>query len=117
MLRKNGFSIEQLRAIASGHRNDGTGLEPAEVEIMAYAQKVALRAYEVKEEDVARLRGHGLTDPEILDIALAAAARCFFSKTLDAVGAEPDEAYADLAEALADVLPARSVRGLAPEQP
>ena len=83
------------------------GLEPAEVAMMDYAQKVTLHAHEVTEEDIVRLRGHGLTDPEILDIALAAAARCFFSKTLDAVGAQPDETYAELADGLADVLPPR----------
>jgi hypothetical protein len=39
-----------------------------------------------------------------LSIALAATARCFFSKTLDAVGAEPDSSYmqmdSDLRQAL-----------------
>jgi alkylhydroperoxidase family enzyme len=115
LLRQNGFSIEQLRAITTDYRN--AGLEPAEVAMMAYAQKVVLRAYEVTDADITRLRAHGFTDPEILDIAMAAAARCFFSKTLDAVGAEPDEAYAEMAEALADVLPARRPFGSAAEQP
>ena len=109
MLRKNGFDVEQLRAITTDYRN--AGLEPAEVAMMAYAEKMTARAYEVTEEDVAELRAHGLTDAEILDVALAAAARCFFSKTLDAVGAEPDEAYAELAEALDDVLPRRRAGG------
>jgi alkylhydroperoxidase family enzyme len=115
LLRKNGFSIEQLRTITTDYRN--AGLEPAEVAMMEYAQKVALRAYEVTAEDVTRLRAHGFTDSEILDIALAAAARCFFSKLLDAVGAEPDEAYAELAEALADVLPAGRPFGSATGNP
>ena len=39
------------------------------------------------------LRDHGFTDAEIFDIAAAAAARCFFSKLLDALGAEADGAY------------------------
>jgi hypothetical protein len=34
-----------------------------------------------------------LTDPEIFDVALTAAARCFFSTVIDAVGAEPDAEY------------------------
>ena len=37
-----------------------------------------------------RLQGLGLSKLEILDVVLAAAARCFFSKTLDALGVEPD---------------------------
>jgi len=39
------------------------------------------------------LRKAGLTDDAILDVALAAAARCFFSTVLDATGTEPDAAY------------------------
>ncbi len=84
------------------------GLEPAEVAIMAYAEKVTLAAHEVTEEDVAGLRSYGLSDAEILDIALAAAARSFFSKALDAVGAQPDATYAELAGELADLLPPRA---------
>lgn len=105
MLRKNGFSIEQLRAVTTDYRN--AGLEPAEVAMMAYAQKVTLAAHSVTEDDVRELRAHGFDDAGILAIAMAAAARCFFSKTIDAVGAEPDEAYAELRTALADVLPPR----------
>ncbi len=106
MLRKNGFSLEQLRALMIDYRN--AGLEPAEVAMMAYAEKVTRAAHEVTEADVAGLRSHGLTDAEILDIALAAAARSFFSKTLEAVGAQPDATYAELAGELADLLPPRA---------
>jgi uncharacterized peroxidase-related enzyme len=104
VLRKSLLSIEQLRAITADYHN--AGLEAAEVAMMDYAQKVSLAAYEVAAEDIASLRAHGFTDAEILDIAMAAGARCFFSKTLDAVGAQPDAVYDELAEALADVLPA-----------
>ena len=43
-----------------------------------------------------RLRSLGLSDAEIVDVALAAAARCFFSKALDALGVAPDAKYAAL---------------------
>ena len=66
VLRKNGFDVDQLRAITSDFRN--AGLEPAEVAMMEYAQKVALRANEVSEEDIMQLRAHHLSDPEILDV-------------------------------------------------
>jgi len=59
----------------------------------------------VTQADIERLRGLGLSDAEILDVVLAAAARCFFSKTLDALGCDPDAAFNDLiAPALRDAL-------------
>lgn len=94
MLRKNFFSAEQLAAIARDFRN--AGLPPEEVAIMSIAQKAVTQAQQVSEQDVDVLRGHGLPDQEILDIVLTATARSFFSKTLDAVGAVPDEVYREL---------------------
>jgi len=53
---------------------------------------------------VERLRGFGLTDDEIFDVVLAAAARCFFSKTLDGLGVQPDAAYRALDPDVRDAL-------------
>ncbi len=92
VLESRFYGREQLEAMVRDFRN--AGLDPVDVAIMAFAEKVALHAYRVTPEDVAELRGHGLQDAEILDVALAAAARSFFSKTLDAVGAGPDEQLA-----------------------
>ena len=39
-----------------------------------------------------------------MDVVLAASARCFFSKTLDALGVLPDASYRDLEPELLDVL-------------
>ena len=63
---------------------------------MELAEKVVDDATSVTQADVDRLRALGLSDAEIVDVVLAAAARCFFSKTLDALGVAPDAAYADL---------------------
>ncbi len=46
----------------------------------------------------------GLSAAEVVDVVLAATARCFFSKTLDALGAEPDAAYRELDPALREAL-------------
>ena len=94
MLRSQFFSAEQLEAIVQDYRH--AGLEPAEVAMMAYAEKIILNAYKVTPEDIDGLRAHGFSDTDILDIALTAAARSFYSKVLDAVGSEPDEKYLDL---------------------
>ena len=65
--------------------------------VMTLAGKVAAGAAAMTEDDLAELLGLGLTDADVLDVVLAAAARCFFSSVLDAVGAEPDPAYRALA--------------------
>src|SRR5437762_1770711 len=54
---------------------------------------------------------------EIFDIAATAAARCFFSKLLDALGAEPDAAFAALEDDLKRQLtPGRPISRQAPEK-
>ena len=71
---------------------------------MDLAEKVAGDATAVTQADVDRLRSSGLSDTEILDVVLAAAVRCFFSKVLDGVGAQPDASYAALEPGLRDAL-------------
>ena len=72
--------------------------------MLAFAEKVTLRAHEVTREDIDELRRQGLSDPEVLDIAMTAGARSLFSKVLDAVGAEPEQRYRDLEEGLVERL-------------
>jgi uncharacterized peroxidase-related enzyme len=86
------YTPEEVVTLAHDFRS--AGLEPVDVAIMELAEKVALHAWKVTEEDVERLRAFGLSDPEIFDVVLTAAARSFFSKSLDSMGAEADEAYA-----------------------
>jgi hypothetical protein len=71
---------------------------------MDLADKVADDATSVTEADIDRLRSLGLSDPEIFDVVAAAALRCFFSKTLDGLGVEPDAEYAALDPELRDAL-------------
>jgi uncharacterized peroxidase-related enzyme len=93
---------EAVRALVDDFRT--ANLEPADVAVMELADKVALDATAVTQADVDKLRTLGFTDSETLDVVLAAAARCFFSKTLDALGAEPDAKYAELDPDLRDTL-------------
>jgi alkylhydroperoxidase family enzyme len=102
VLRSRFFSDEQVAAIAQDYRQ--AGLEPAEVAMMAYAEKITLHAYKVTPEDIDGLRAHGFSDTDILDIALTAAARSFYSKMLDATGAEPDPQYLELPPELRQAL-------------
>ena len=93
---------ESVKAIASG---DGTaGLDPADAAIVDLADKVADDAASITGADIDRARTAGLSERDILDVVLAAAARCFFSKTLDALGVQPDASYADVEPTLRAVL-------------
>jgi alkylhydroperoxidase family enzyme len=89
LLRSKLFTTEQLLAITTDHRN--AGLPPREVAMLDVVEKIVLHAYKVTPEDIDGLRDNGFSDEEIVDIVLTAAARSFFSKTLDALGAEPDD--------------------------
>jgi uncharacterized peroxidase-related enzyme len=85
---------EVVRAVIADHRT--AGLSDVDVAVMDLADKVAADAGLIEQADIDRLRSLGLSDADILDVVLAAAARCFFSKTLDALGVQPDAAYRGL---------------------
>jgi uncharacterized peroxidase-related enzyme len=92
------FDAATVAAIATGARE--TPLEPGERAMMAFAEKVAGSADQITSADIDVLRSHGYRDEEIFDLAAAAAARCFFSKLLDALGVQPDSSFNDLDPAL-----------------
>jgi len=102
VLRKNFFSVDELAAIVKDFRN--AGLTNEEVAIMSFAQKITTQAQHIGEQDMDELRGYGLSDEEILDVVLACTARNFFSKTLDALGAVPDDVYKEFEPELLKVL-------------
>jgi alkylhydroperoxidase family enzyme len=80
------------------------GLGDADRAIMGFAEKVVADATAITREDVEELRGYGLSDGEIFDVVLAATIRCFFSKTLDAIGVQPDAEFAELDPAFVEAL-------------
>jgi uncharacterized peroxidase-related enzyme len=93
LLNNDFVTPEALRSLMNG--GDAVDLSPVDVAVMELADKVADDATSVTQADIDRLRGLGLTDTEITDIILAAAARSFFSKSLDALGVSPDAKYSD----------------------
>lgn len=93
---------EPVAAIAVGHRS--ADLDAADVAVMDLAEQVVDDATSVTESDIQRLRDLGLSREDVMDVILAAAARCFFSKTLDALGVLPDAAYGDLEPGLRQAL-------------
>jgi uncharacterized peroxidase-related enzyme len=80
------------------------GLDEVDCAVVELAEKVAVDATTVTAADIDRLRELGLSDADVTDVVLAAAARAFFSKTLEALGAEPDARYAELDDGVRQAL-------------
>jgi len=93
---------EPVGEIALDHR--AAGLDEVDVAVMDLAERVVDDATSIGDEDLRPLRDLGLSEAEIMDVVLAAAARCFFSKTLDALGVLPDARYRGLEPTLLEAL-------------
>jgi alkylhydroperoxidase family enzyme len=89
------YTSEEVVALAQEPAND-----PVDRAIIEFARKVALSADSISQSDVDELKAVGLSDDDVFGVVLAAAARCFFSKTLDSTGTPPDSAYNSLPENL-----------------
>ncbi|MDN4595692.1 carboxymuconolactone decarboxylase family protein [Leifsonia virtsii] len=76
---------DELERIARDYRN--ADLSEAEVAMMDYAQKVSRASHDMTDADTELLRDLGFTDREIVDITLAAAARNYYSRAIQALGA------------------------------
>jgi uncharacterized peroxidase-related enzyme len=91
VLAERVVGIAGLRRLLDGE--EGDGVDALDLAVVAFAEKAGRAGAEVTADDVAALRSAGLDDGEILDVVLSAAARCFFSTVLDALGLQPDAAY------------------------
>ncbi len=96
------FDAPTVTTIARG--DDDTSIEPAEVAMMRFVDKMVRHADQIGAADVDALRTHGYADEEIFDIAATAAARCFFSTLLDALGVQADASFHDLDPAMRSAL-------------
>lgn len=74
---------------------DGSTLSGQDAAVYAFATQVARDASAIGQGDVDALRAAGLTDADVADVVFAVAARAFFTKVLDALGARLDRATAD----------------------
>jgi uncharacterized peroxidase-related enzyme len=69
---------------------DGETLDEQDRAVYRFAAKVATDAASVEQHDVDQLHAAGLSDADIADVVYAAAARCFFTRVLDGLGAQLD---------------------------
>lgn len=99
------FDEAQLVRIASDYRD--ADLSPAEVAMMDFAERVSEDSDRMTDADSLVLREHGFSDRDILDVTLAAAARNYYSRAIQALAVDV-EPPTDISDALRDAL----VRGL-----
>ncbi|MCU6481253.1 carboxymuconolactone decarboxylase family protein [Arthrobacter sp. A2-55] len=92
---------EQLERVARDYRT--AGLPAGEVAMMDFALKLSTASATMDDADSQSLRDAGFSDREIVDIALAAAARNYFSRALHALAVDVD-VPAGLAPGLQDAL-------------
>ena len=98
VLKDKFFSSEELTEIIKN--SDSSLLTPVEKAIMKLAEQIVADATSITQKDIDVLSNLGLNDEEIFEIVTVTTARCFFSKTLDALGSEPDKIYLDLDDQL-----------------
>jgi len=106
-LKAGVFDEERLAAVARDYRT--AGLDAADLAVMEFAERLSTDASAMTEDDSRRLRDAGFTDRQIVDIALAAGARNYFSRVLQALAVPLDD-VPGLSPELADALlsPTRS---------
>jgi uncharacterized peroxidase-related enzyme len=95
-------SPDEIKAIARGGKLQE--LSAAEQAMIAFARKVAVDAASITAGEVGALQRLGFSDTDIFDIVAIAAARAFFAKLLDGLGAEADSAFLQLDESLRKAL-------------
>jgi alkylhydroperoxidase family enzyme len=93
---------EPVLEIARDHH--AAGLDEVDVAVMDLAERVVDDATSIGDADLQRLRDLGLSETEIMDVVLAAGARCFFSKTLDALDIRADASFRDIEPRLREAL-------------
>jgi uncharacterized peroxidase-related enzyme len=81
---------DETTVIAIAADPSGAALSDQDRAVYEFAAKVALDASSIRQNDVDALRAHGLTDADVADIVFAAAARSFFTRVLDGLGAQLD---------------------------
>ena len=88
-LRAGVLDEDQLERV--GRDYESAGLDPSDVAVMRFAEKVSTDAAAMTDADTQVLRDHGFSDRQIVDITLAAAARNYLSRALRALAVPLDD--------------------------
>lgn len=80
------------------------GLSSADVAVMRYAQHLSTDASSMTDADAQSLRDAGFSDRQIVDITLAAAARNYFSRALEALAVPVETDLSGMSPRIRDAL-------------
>jgi uncharacterized peroxidase-related enzyme len=100
-LQADALSEDQLELVARDYEH--AGLDEPDVAVMRFAERLSTDAAAMTDADSQELRDLGFTDRQIVDIALAAGVRNYFSRVLQAL-AVPVEDVPGLSPALTEAL-------------
>lgn len=101
-LRARALDEDQLEAIAE--RGDHDALSDADRAVMRYARRLSTDPAAMTDADSQELRDAGFDDRQIVDITLAAAARNYFSRALQALAVPVETDLVGLSPRLRDAL-------------
>ncbi|MCR2809737.1 MULTISPECIES: carboxymuconolactone decarboxylase family protein [unclassified Microbacterium] len=88
-LRADALDEDQLERVALDY--ESAGLDESDVAVMRFAEKISTDPASMTDDDSRVLREYGFTDRQIVDIALAAAARNYLSRALRALAVPVQE--------------------------
>lgn len=89
-LRSEVEGDEQRRAVQDDYR--AAGLTPREVALLDFAVKLTREPSGVRRGDLDALRGHGLTDEQLVDAVHCVGYFNFINRVLDGLGVDPEPA-------------------------
>ena len=81
-------SDEQRRAVQEDYRS--AGLTPREVALLDFAVRLTKSPSGLRKADLDALRGHGLTDEQLVDAVHCISYFNFINRVLDGLGVDPE---------------------------
>ena len=95
----DGSSKKLMLELKQNYRE--AGVDPKDMAMLEYAEKITLNPSTITEQDVDNLRAHGWSDVEILEIATLSSYRNYIARVANALGVKSEaHHFADDVETL-----------------
>ena len=96
MALRAGGSVELTQQLKSNYRQ--ADITPAELAMLEYAELLTVQPANVTEADVQRLREHGWSDADVVDIVHVVALFNYMTRIADGLGIEMERGILDAEE-------------------